>query len=45
VLSDIADYKEYLYDAVIADNKDIVKQAVLAQLKKYKDEDYYSAYN
>lgn len=42
---DVADYKEYLYDAVTADNEDTVKQAVLAQLKKYKDEGYRSAYN
>jgi hypothetical protein len=42
---DIIDYKEYLYDAVTADNEDTVKQAVLAQLKKYKDEGYRSTYN
>lgn len=45
VSPDVADYKEYLYDAVTADNEDTVKQAVLMQLKKYKDEGYRSAYN
>jgi hypothetical protein len=45
VSPDVADYKEYLYDAVTADNEDTVRQAVLAQLKKYKDEGYRSAYN
>ena len=43
--SDVADYKEYLYDAVTTDNEDTVKQTVLAQIKKYKDEDYRSVYN
>ncbi len=45
VSPDVADYKEYLYDAVTADNEDTVKQAVLAQIKKYKIEGYRSAYN
>ena len=45
VSPDVTDYKEYLYDAVTADNEDTVKQAVLAQIKKYKDEGYRSAYN
>lgn len=42
---DVADYKEHLYDVVTVDNEDTVKQTVLAQIKKYKDGGYRSAFN
>ena len=39
------EYNEYRWKVVTADNEDTVKQAVLAQLKDYKDGSYRTAYN
>ena len=42
---DVAVYRNYLWKAVTADNEETVKQAVLAQLKDYKDGHYRQAFN